>query len=139
MLEIGLRTSLTNFLDDVCHLFRYGVDDPELDVYIRLWEMMERSEFCDTLVKLMNIEILYDDADDDMLLKRNDEVFKLEPEMRKYNRDNSLDYDIHTEEFLDFAYVFLDHIQQWVHEIQGEGRLIKGLNRIGDRINVIIS
>ena len=139
MLQVGIRTCMTDFLENVCHLFNYDEDGPELDTYIYLWELTENPNFCQTLAKLINIDMLYGTGEDEHEIIRNDELFALEPEMKRYSRDSVLDYDICLTDFDDFAYVFRHYISEWITELDVFGNIVKDLSRRGDRLDVIIS
>jgi len=129
---------MTDFLDEVCHLFQYDEDGPELDKYIYLWGLTEDDQFCKTLTKLINIEILYT-GDEEMEIERNGKFFALLPEFTRYNRDSVLDYDICPDDFDDFAYAFRNYLEGWITEFQDYGNVVKDLHRRGDLLDVIIS
>lgn len=139
MLRVGIRSSMSDFLEEVCHLFNYEEDGPELDTYIYLWELTENKNFCETLAKLINIEMIYGAGDEEHEQIRNDKIFALEPEMRRYSRDSVLDYDIHPTDFDDFAYAFRHYISDWITEFDDFGKIVKDLCRRGNRLDVIIS
>lgn len=139
MLQVGIRTCMTDFLENVCHLFNYDEDGPELDTYIYLWELTENPNFCQTLAKLINIDMLYGTGEDEHEQIRNDELFALEPEMRRYSRDLVLDYDICLTDFDDFAYAFRHYISEWITEFDDFGNIVKDLCRRGNRLDVVIS
>ena len=139
MLLVGFHTSLHDFLDDVCHLFNYDEDGPELGTYIYLWELTGNPNFCQTLAKFINIDMLYRTGEDEHEKIRNDELFALEPEMRRYSRDSVLDYDICLTDFDNFAYVFRHYISGWITEFNDYGKIVKDLRHRGDRLDVIIS
>lgn len=139
MLLVGIHTSLHDFLDDVCELFDYDENGPELDVYVELWRLTQNPNFCETLVKLINIDMLYGTGDEEHEVIRNDKIFELMPEMCRYSRHRVPEYDIRPDDFDDFAYVFRHYISGWITEFNDYGKIVKDLHHRGDRLDVIIS
>lgn len=137
MLQIRIRINLTDFLDEVCFLFRYTNDCPELDKYIFLWDLTNNTNFCKTLTKVINIQTIYT-GDEDMDKERNVRFDALLPEFTRYSRDSVLDYDIHPMDVDDFAYAFRHYISNWITEFDDFGKVVKELNRRADILDVIV-
>lgn len=139
MLNVRFRTTLDNFLNDACFYYAYDPDSPEIDQLILYWKLLENPSFCTIMARALTIELEYryrtseDDCDDYTVL-----FSELEQELNSTRWKESSKYPVQADLLSDFSYILLEHITQWVIELEDNNYRVDSIVKRGEVMDVTV-